>query len=213
MSGAGRMALAFLMSGAVAGRAQAGETAGTAAPWTPEQGTRLLERLRDREPFLGSREATRHPESLGHFFDRHEYERLRGNPVYGYWADDGFRWVGDRVAWDGITPVSPSARPIRAPAWDAAFAYIAKKYALAIDRRASVRIRGACVAAVVDPSRDEPNRGVVLELRIQSPTGVFWYRFGMGKPTLEDAIGASLEWAIGFARTVNRDTTGPTRMP
>jgi hypothetical protein len=46
---------------------------------------------------------------------------------------------------------------------------------------------------------------------MESPTGRFWYRFGMGKPTLEDAVGASLDWAIGFARTINRDAAGPEK--
>lgn len=196
-----------------AGPARADDATGASHPWTPEQGARILDRLGDREPFLGSREAAHHPESLGHFFGAHEYRRLRGNPVYGYWADDGFRWVGGRVAWDGIAPMSPSARPIRRRAWDAAFAYVAKKYGVIIDPRASVRVRGACIAAVVDPSVEEPNRGVVLELRIESPTGRFWYRFGMGKPSLEDAIGASLDWAIGFAQTINRDTRKPAGTP
>jgi len=174
-------------------------------PWTREQGARILARLADREPFLSSREAQHHPDSLDLFFDRSTYRRLRGNPVYGYWADDGFRWTGARVAWDGVEAVSASAKPITRRAWRAAFAYVAKKYGLVIDSRAPIRVRGACIAAVSDPSVEEPNRGVVLELRMESPSGRFWYRFGMGKPTLEDAVGASLDWAIGFARTINRE--------
>jgi hypothetical protein len=190
--------------------AAAAASAPVAEPWTPEQGTRILARLGDREPFLGSLEAKRHPDSLNRFFGAREYRRLRGNPVYGYWADDGFRWAGARVAWDGITPASPSARPIRRRAWDAAFAYVAKTHGLTIDRHAPIRIRGACIAAVVNPSVDEPNRGVVLELTVESPSGRFWYRFGMGKPTLEDAVGASLDWSVSFARTINRGA-GPQR--
>jgi hypothetical protein len=182
-------------------------------PWTPEQGARILQRLASREPFLGSREAARHPESLNRFFGADEYRRLRGNPVYGYWADDGFRWVGARVAWDGVRAGSATARPIRRRAWDAAFAYVAKAHGLTIDHRAPVRIRGVCIAAVVEPSVGDPNRGVVLELRIESPRGRFWYRFGMGKPTLEDAIGASLDWAVGFARTINRDAPRAGTVP
>lgn len=214
MMGGSGSALAVVAAIALAsGPARADNATGASDPWTPEQGARILARLGDREPFLGSREAVRHPESLGRFFAAREYRHLRGNPVYGYWADDGFRWAGTRVAWDGITPVSLSARPIRRRAWDAAFAYVAKKHGLTIDGRAPVHVRGACIAAVVDPSVSEPNRGVVLELRIESPTGRFWYRFGMGKPSLEDAIGASLDWAIGFAQTINRDTPKPAGAP
>jgi len=185
--------------------AAAEEGASAADPWTPEQGSQILARLGDREPFLQSRDVERHPESLNRFFGQREYERLRGNPVYGYWGDSGFRWIGTRVAWDGIAASSASARPIRRRAWDAAFAYVAKKHGLTIDRRAPIRIRGACIAAVVNPAVDEPNRGVVLEVTVDGPSGRFWYRFGMGKPTLEDAVGASLDWFVSFARTINRD--------
>jgi hypothetical protein len=181
------------------------DDASSQEPWTPEQGARILSRLADREPFLSSREAHHHAGSLDLFFKRSEYERLRGNPVYGYWADDGFRWTGTRVAWDGIEPVAPRAKAVTRKAWRTAFEYVARKYGLVIDQRAPIRLRGACVAAVTDPNVEEPNRGVVLELRMQGPRGRFWYRFGMGKPTLEDAVGASLDWAIGFARTINRD--------
>jgi hypothetical protein len=176
----------------------------TQEPWTPAQAARIVERLGAREPFIGSPETRRHSESLGRFFRQEDYETLRGNPVYGYWSESGFRWTGVRVAWDGIVAASPSSRPIRRRAWDAAFAYVARKHGLTVDRRAPVRVRGACVAAVIEPSLEEPNRGVVMEIRIDSPSGPFRYRFGMGKPTLEDAVGASLDWAVSFAMTVNR---------
>jgi hypothetical protein len=130
-------------------------------------------------------------------------------PIFGYWNEGHFRWRGTHVAWDGMVPVARSAKRITPRAWSAAFAYVAKKHGFIVDRHASVRIRGACVGAVLDPSLEEPNRGVVIEVRIDSPTGPFKYRFGMGKPTIEDAVGASLDWAIGFALTVNRaDGTG-----
>lgn len=173
-------------------------------PWTPEQMTSFVRRLNEREPFAGSREARLHGDSLGRFFGWKEYQLLRGNPVYGYWAEGGFRWVGARVAFDGIKPIGRSAQQITSRAWEAAFRYVAKKNGWVIDQRAPVRVRGACLGAVLDPGLDEPNRGVVLELRVESPTGPFLYRFGMGKPTIEDAIGASLDWALRFARVANQ---------
>lgn len=175
-----------------------------AEPWTPAQGAKILARLADRESFLSSREARQHADSLNKFFGPQDYESLRGNPIFGYWNEGHFRWRGTHVAWDGVVPVTRSARRITPRAWSAAFAYVAKKHGFVIDRHAAVRIRGACVGAVLDPSLDEPNRGVVIEVRIDSPTGPFRYRFGMGKPTIEDAVGASLDWAVGFALTVNR---------
>ena len=136
-----------------------------------------------------------HPDSLNPFFRGADYEGLKGNPVFGYWNEGHFRWKGTHVAWDGITSATESAAPITRRAWSAAFAYVAKKHGLVLDREAAIRVRGACIAAVLDPSLGEPNRGVVLEVRIDSPTGPFRYRFGMGKPTIEDAVGASLDWA------------------
>ena len=72
------------------------------------------------------------------------------------------------------------------------------------NRLAPVRIRGACVAAVLEPTRREPKRGVVLEVGVASPTGVFRLRFGMGKPTIQDAVGASVDRALGFALDLGR---------
>ena len=37
------------------------------------------------------------------------------------------------------------------------------------------------------------------------------YRFGMGKTIIEDAVGASLDWAVGFALTVNRQPSATGR--
>ena len=178
-------------------------------PWSPEQAMWILRRLGDREPFVGSFEAWAHRDTLGHFFHRGDYERLRGNPVFGYWDDGRFRWTGTHVAWDGIQAVASTARPITARAWTAAFGYVARKHGMIIDPKAAIRVRGACIGAVLDPTVDEPNRGVVLELRIESPSGAFLYRFGTGKPTIEDAIGASLDWALSFALTLNQSASSP----
>jgi len=137
---------------------------------------------------------------MDRFFRAGDYARLHGNPVIGYWDARGFKWTGTRVAWDGVVSVAPSARRITKRAWDAAFAHVARQQGLTVDPKAPIRIRGACVAAVVRPSVAEPNRGVLIELRIDGPKGAFLYRLGVGKPTLEDAVGASLDWAIAFAR-------------
>lgn len=181
-------------------------TADRPVPWTSEQTAAIVRRLAEREPFAGSRDARMHGDSLGWFFRDRQYALLRGNPVYGYWYEGDFRWTGDRVAFDGIKPVGKSARQITERAWTAAFRYVAKKNGWVIDSKAPIRVRGVCLGAVLDPGIDEPNRGVVLELRIESPSGPFLYRFGMGKPTIEDATGASLDWALRFAFLVNKSS-------
>lgn len=207
-----RVASVLLLAGAIAGRtALAAEP--PAPSWTPEQMAAFVRRLNEREPFAGSQDARMHGDSLGRFFGWKEYQALSGNPVYGYWAEGNFRWVGTRVAFDGVTAVGRSAHQITARAWEAAFKYVAQKNGWVIDPRAPIRVRAACLAAVVEPGVDEPHRGVVLELRVDSPTGPFLYRFGMGKPTIEDAIGASLDWALRFAHLVNQQQllSGSTR--
>lgn len=190
-------ALAVVVAGT--GVAAAGEE-GERSPWTPQQAKQLFGRMTKREPFLGSAEARQDRRTIDRFFHAEDYAVLRGNPVLGYWDAGKFRWRGSRVAWDGVVPVGPSARPITSRAWDAAFEHVAQAQGLTVDPKAPIRIRGACIAAVMNPTVSDPNRGVLMEIRIDSPAGPFRYRFGMGKPTLEDAVGASLEWAIGFAR-------------
>jgi hypothetical protein len=207
----GGLLVVIAASATIAHDGRAEDARPEAGKWTPEQAQRMVERAGNREPFVTSREATLHPESLNHFFIRPDYAILRGNPVFGYWAEGTFQWVGTRVAWDGIRAKSASAMPITRRAWTAAFTYVAQKHGFTIDRNAPIRVGGACVAAVLDPNLAEPNRGVVLEVRIESPTGPFFYRFGMGKPTIEDAVGASLDWAIGFARIINRGPISPER--
>lgn len=171
---------------------------------TLDQSMRLAQKLGQTEPFLRSAEAKQEPQSLNRFFHRPEYDRLVGNPVLGYWSAGGFRWQGVRVAWDGIESVAPSARPITRKAWDVAFQYVAQRRGLVLDRAAPIRIRGACVAAVVHPTPEEPVRGVLLEVRVEGPGGQMLYRFGMGRPTLEDAVGAAIDVAIGLAMNLNQ---------
>lgn len=201
-------AVLLAVCAAVAGPAAADE--GPSVPWTPEQTAAFVRRLNEREPFAGSRDARLHGDSLGWFFRDPEYALLKGNPVFGYWYEGQFRWTGVRVAFDGIKPVGKSARQITERAWAAAFTYVARQNGWTIDKKAPIRVRGVCLGAVLDPGLDEPNRGVVLELRVDSPSGPFLYRFGMGKPTIEDAIGASLDWALRFAALVNQKPAVPS---
>lgn len=170
---------------------------------TPGQAEPLIKRVLGRQPFLSSDEVREEPQSLGLFFQRGDYEVLRGNPVLGYWDAGTFRWTGGRVAWEGITSFG-SAKPITAKAWDAAFAYAAKKRGLVVDKTAPIRVRGACVGAVLERIRGQSKPGVALEVRIESPTGVFRVRFTMGKATIEDAVGASMDRLLGFAVNVGR---------
>lgn len=182
---------------------------------SPQQAVALWQRVGDsREPFLDSAEAHQEPQSLYRFFNKKDYYKLMGNPVLGYFHyTHEFKWVGKSVAWGGIKPLTDDAKPIRAQAWDAAMAYIAKARGWAIDKRAPIRVEGACVGAVLEPSLSEPFRGVCIEVKVHSPGGVFLYRYSVGKAEIEDAIGAALDWVLCSAMNVNQEASRGTPKP
>jgi hypothetical protein len=173
---------------------------------TPAQAEKLLEKLAERKPFSESDEARSREgkQTMGMFFSEREYPILKGNPVFGYWNAAGFMWTGNRIAWDGVTSKGRSCKGITKRAWDAAFAYVAKKHGLVVDGAAPLRMRGACVWAVMEASLQEPIVGVVMEMRLDSPTGSFRWRYSRGNPSIEGAVGASIELPILLAPKVNK---------
>jgi hypothetical protein len=162
---------------------------------------RLGEQLARREPFLESAEAREEPGTLHRFFKKADYQVLRGNPVTGYWDAGGFHWKGNQIAWRGIGAAAPSAKKISQQAWEAAFRHVAEKRGVVVAAGAPVSIEGACVAAVVDPSEREPVPGVLLEVRLRGPGGVFRHRLAVGKATVEEAMGAALDFTLALARS------------
>jgi hypothetical protein len=171
---------------------------------TPQQASALWQRLGARESFLDSAEFHSEPQSLYRFFDRKDYAKLWGNPVLGYFFPGRFKWVGTRVAWRGISPVTPDAAAVTTKAWDEAFRIIARKQHWVVDPNAPIRVSGACVGAVLEPSREKPYRGVCIEIKVASPTGTLLYRFSVAKPNIEDAVGASLDWVLCCAATMGQ---------
>ena len=166
------------------------------ADLTPGAAAALWKQLDIREPFLDSLEARQEPQSLFRFFGKQDYEQLRGNPALGYFATGGFRWVGTRIAWQGLRPVTPDAAAVAEQAWDAAFRAIAKRHGWQVDPRAPIRAKGACVGCVAEPSAREPQRGVCIEFQLTSPTGTLLYRFSLARPTLAEALPAALDWVL-----------------
>lgn len=174
-------------------------SAGSSPPLRPEHVAALAERLTEREPFLGSYTARQERQTLFKYFRRAEYANLKGNPLLGYWNDGSFQWAGDEVAWDGIQSLGRCRHVISARAWTAAFRYIAQKRSLKVDRAAKIRLEGACLMAVAEPEPGSPVPGVLLEMRVRSPSGTLTYRLSLGKATIEDAIGASLDLVVQHA--------------
>lgn len=174
------------------------------APLTEKQESQIAARFWETEPFVGSATAKEQRESVGRYFRQVDYDLLRGNPVIGYWHVGRFRWEGHRVAWGGIRAASSSAKRVGKGAWEAAFRRVVQRQGLVSDPKAPIRIYGACVWAVIDPTADEPVPGVVLEIRMKSPYGLLRYRLALGKATVEDAIGASLDYLISFGRQFSK---------
>jgi len=197
--------LMMLMAAAAAGNAK-GQEPGSLKGWlTPEQAEKLAEKLAERKPFLESDEAREGRRTMGLFFGQREYQLLRGNPVFGYWDARGFKWSGTHIAWDGVVSKGTKCKPITRKAWDAAIEYVAKKHGLVLDPEAPLRMKGACVWAVLDATPKEPIRGVVMEMRLESPTGTFLWRYSRGNPSIEGAVGASIELPILLGQKVNQE--------
>jgi hypothetical protein len=165
----------------------------------------LVGKLADRAPFVESREANEERATLNHYFRKEDYAALRGNPIVGYWDRGGFRWTGDRIAFGGIGAGAASATRISGRAWEAAFRHVAQGQGLRVDEGAPLRIEGRCVAAVVDVSEREPVPGVLLEVRVISAQGILRHRVAVGKPTVEEAMAAALDFLLRFARSVGTD--------
>ncbi len=161
-----------------------------------------------REPFLWSREALEEPQSLGRFFGMGDYGRLEGNPALGFYAADGFRWVGSSVAWLGVKAVTPDGAAVPEKLWDQAFQRLARRQRWRVDSAAPIRIKGACVGAVVTPTTREPHVGVCLELQVASPTGTLLYRYAVAKPSIEEAVEQALGWTLGCARSMDQIRAG-----
>jgi len=187
--------------------APAAEAASLKALLSPEQAKELAMKLAERRPFLDSVEANSRQgrQTMGLFFKDDDYRVLAGNPVFGYWNADGFRWTGNRVSWLGISSVGKSCKAISPRAWDLAFGYVAEKHGLVVEKAAPLRIQGACVWAVSETSPKAPVPGVVMEMRLDSPSGTFRWRYSRANPTIEGAIGAAVELPILIGTKINQE--------
>lgn len=177
-------------------------------PEPPRGPVALWKALGVREPFLQSREAQEEPQSLYRFFGMEDYRKLEGNPALGFYATGGFRWVGQKVAWLGVRPVTPDASGLPPTVWDQAFHSLAGRHRWKVEPSAPIRIKGACVGAVVSPSDREPHPGVCIELQVASPTGTLLFRYAIAKPTVEEAVKEALAWTLGCARVMDQIGAG-----
>lgn len=169
---------------------------------TEKQRAAVLKRIfLDREAFRSSREYQTNPTTLGLYFKDADYRRLKGNPIVGYYAaDPGFRWEDAEVTIHRIPSLGPHTRVVTQRAWDAASAIVARKLNLNLVPNAKVHVYGASVYVHPKPTQDVRAAQIVVEFRITSPNGTILLRRVGNSPTLGDAIGSSLEFAITYAR-------------
>jgi len=169
------------------------------APEVPRTPAALWGRVGVREPFLGSPEAQAEPQSLGRFLGMDDYARMRGNPSLGWFADQGFRWRGNRIAFLGVRAVTPDAAALPEAVWLKAFRRVAMQRGWWVDPKAPIRFKGACVGAVVAPVPGQPYPGVCLEVQVDGPTGSLLYRFSIAQTTAEAAVARALDWVLACA--------------
>lgn len=155
----------------------------------------------DREPFLASVEAKKYPQTMNHFFHHEEYKALQGNPALGYWSIGQFAWPAGTVEVDFIPPKATNneTKAIKPLAWERAIAIIAAHHGLKIKAGAPIKITGAMVDATLVPTKDQHYCSLVAEWRVDSPTGPLLIRRGSAKKGLGDAIGANLDFVVGYA--------------
>jgi hypothetical protein len=180
---------------------------------TSEQAEKVLARLLEREPFYPKGFETSDPDTLNKFFQMDDYRTLQGNPILGFWHSGTFVWSGGmRVAWDGIVAAdggASSAAALPSRAWRAALEVVARRRGIVIDDKAPVRVKGACVHANLSANKEMGPAGVLVELRFDSRKGPLLFRLGVGKPSIEEAMGALLDWALGFALRVHQPVPPP----
>ena len=68
------------------------------------------------------------------------------------------------------------------------------------------KINGAGVPfTVTETSPKQPVPGVVVEMRLESPSGTFRWRYSRANPTIEGAIGAAVELPILIGKKINQE--------
>jgi len=163
----------------------------------------LMERIFfARERFYGSwgHRSKEFQSSLGHFLTDEEYRKLTGNPVVGYYHSGSFVWSPEwkDVHIEPFASTTPDTQVVKPQAWRAAAAKVCGLHGLTQSKSAKIRVTGRLVGINL-----EPPYGVYLEARVHSPTGTLLYRGGIGKATLADSIGASLDHLIAYARSLD----------
>jgi hypothetical protein len=164
-----------------------------------ETNTLLTRIVLTREPFLGSWSEKQDRNTLGFFFSHQEYAQLRGNPALGYTSVGSFTWP-DQIRDVEILPfrsVTKEAQCIKPGAWIKAAEIVCGRMGLRQVKGAPIKVSGVLVGV-----NRTPPLGVYLEVRVQGPTGNLLYRGGIGKATLGDAVGASLQYILVYAKSI-----------
>ncbi|MCK4760852.1 MAG: hypothetical protein KAW12_01540 [Candidatus Aminicenantes bacterium] len=149
-----------------------------------EEAVKKYRELNDVRKFLETETPALYPWSMNEFFDSAIYEKLQGNEFFGYYHNEGVRYVGNRIAIDTISVIKGRGYE----KYKDKFALIfletlraGKKQVYVIDKGCRYSI-GICLVSVKEKDDEEGVKGVVLECYVKDrKTGKrFFHRCGTG---------------------------------
>jgi hypothetical protein len=172
-----------------------------------------LRRLSAKRPFLrDSPDVYLESQSLGRFFTREIYQKLRGNAYFGYEHDEGFRMEGKEIQIELLRDLT-SGQPYQS-AYRLALEQSLKAAAFKPKPAASHQV-GLCIVGVEPKETAKTLPGVMVEVYLRNSRlkKSLFIRYGSGHPRgLPAAIRLSAEMLVAqlCSRTKN-DECSSTR--
>ena len=163
-----------------------------------EQQVQLIKDIVKRKPFIkGSSDIRSKQFSIGKFFNKEIYRKLKGNDILGYEHDEGFSVISDNVF----------IRTVRTSEKTAAFRdkFIASLRDAAVKNK--IRLSGSAETEIgvalldVEPERTEYTMpGALVEVYFKNKRSgkYFFYRFGTGKDSGLDGVFYDI-WTLIFS--------------
>ena len=133
-----------------------------------EQALELARMLAREDAFLEGPDVKYAPETIGRFFKKEVYERLKGNPFMGYYFEEGGRYSGakTRTLWvdviSGISETRPWHKMVRR-----ALERLAETKGYGFDRNSPNRV-GIYLIQVHPKKTKTSHPGIVAEIYLQN---------------------------------------------
>jgi hypothetical protein len=156
-----------------------------------------LRRLSTKRPFLDdSPDVHLESQSLGRFFTREIYQKLRGNAYFGYQHDEGVLVEGSAIQLEVLKDLTPG-KPYQA-AYRLALDEALKTSGFALKPSAAIQI-GVCLVGVEANETPKTLQGIMVEAYLHNKQlkKSFFIRYGAGHPRgLPAAIRLSAEMLV-----------------